>query len=739
MNAISKIKNIIEKNSDKTFLIDVSSGDEFTYGDIHKRAVSLAAALEKSGLQKGSPVAVMLPNSIEHAVLLFACLYKGITTVPINQTLTAKEIDTILAEGKITEFIYDANTKDKVASLSAPIEKHILFEELLQMDAAGFSEKELTWLEDVSEDNILTIIFTSGTTGTPKGVVHRIRNLINNADLFCKSVGINGENRFYNNLAMSYLGGYYNLLLLPFVAGSSVVVTAPFDAAAAMDFWRPVIKNKVNTLWLVPSIISIILEFDRADAGAAYAKENIILTLAGTAPLLETVKESFERKYSVELVQNYGLSETLFITTQLPGAAGKNGVGKTLNGIEISIESDLGDRNGGEILVSTPYRMVEYINYEEEQSNDSFFRTGDLGYVKNGELFITGRKKDLIIRSGLNISPLAIENIIQQHGKVTKCAVVGIPHRINGEEIVAVVSLEQGAQLKDVEAELFELCSDNLSSSKIPSFFFQIDTFPMSSSGKIKKNVLKEVVNMKLNDSTPTRFIEMKQKEKKYSLGCRVRKNIIRPEAKLVDEFSMIPTTIISDALNRLGSVENSIKPISKKASFCGPAVTAEEAEGSNLMNHIALDLLKEGDVLAINGKGVQTRSCWGGLQTLRAKATGASAVIIDGLVRDAEEIQDSEVAIFAKGVCPGGPTKEPFGRINYPIAFGGVVISPGDIIRGDMDGIVVIPTNLAEEILPLCKNILEREEGWFKEVAAGKSTLDVVGMRSYTSKLEFE
>ncbi len=738
MNAIEKIKNVFDTYAQDTFLINSTDGQKFSYSDIYRDAHILANSLLKLGIRSGDRLGIILPNSIEHATLLFACMFYGITTVPINQVSTVSEISTILSEAKTSYIICDDNSFKKISSLPTGKNNTFLFSSILKNQNQHIDLDKISPFEYISEDTTLTIIFTSGTTGTPKGVIHRIKDLINNAALFCSEVGINSSNRFYNLLSMSYLGGYYNLLLLPFVAGASVVIAEAFSPHSAMDFWPPLIKHDVNTLWLVPTIISIILEFDRKNDGAEYSKKCIKLSLVGTAPLSENVKNAFEQKYGVDLLQNYGLSETLFISAQKQTSKNSKGVGEILNGVEVYIhknsDKNLENTEEGEIFVKTPYLMVDYFNQKNELSTEGFFKTGDLGYIRENQLIITGREKDLIIRSGLNISPLTIENLLLKNPTVTKCAVIGIPHKINGEDIVAVLSLVEGTQLKDIKNELVSLCQKELSSTKMPTIYFQIDSFPMSSSGKIQKNILKELISTRMSkaDYSP---IKNNNGKIKTSIGIKIKKKISRPSKRLVEQMKRFPTTVVSDALNRLGAVSSKIQSISKDKPFCGPAITVEEAEGSNLMNHMALDLIHEGDVLAINGKSIKTRSCWGGLQTLRATKLKAAAVIIDGTVRDYDEIVAGGMPVYARGVSSGGPTKEPFGKINYPIAFGGVVICPGDLVMGDNDGIVVIPKELIEEIIPICSCKLEQEALWFKKVEEGKSTTEAVGMESFINK----
>lgn len=738
MDAIQRIKNIFDRQSEKVFLIDSTDSREYSYAEIYNDSLLMCEELSRIGLKRGDRIAIILPNSIDHAVLLFACMFSGVTTIPINQSQTVNEISVILSESKTDRVICEEESLDKVSRAKEELSTHIFNAMLENKKNSQTDPQSISPFEGVSEDDILTIVFTSGTTGTPKGVIHKIKTLINNGNLFCTEMGIDDSCRFYNLLSMSYLGGYYNLLLLPFVAGGSVVVAEAFSPHSAMDFWPPIIKHKVNTLWLVPTIISIILEFDRREDGEKYCKDNIKHTIAGTAPLTDSVKNAFESRYGVEIFQNYGLSETLFISIQTPNKKAAKGVGEIVPGVQVEIRK-LADRSmekgdEGEIYVKTPYLMTGYFNQETELDDEGFFPTGDIGHIRDGQLRISGRKKDLIIRSGLNISPLAIENLLLKHDQVSKCAVIGVPHRINGEDIVAVVSVNSETDFSAVKKELLEMCDRSLSSTKRPSLFFQADLFPMSSSGKIQKNVLKDIVLQRISNADFS-LIKNQAASDKFALGMKVKRKINRPDQDLVKQISEFPTTVVSDALNRLGSVSGDIQAVCKDRPFCGPAFTVEEAEGSNMMNHIALDLIKDGDVLVINGKGATSRSCWGGLQTLRATKVGAAAVIVDGSVRDYDDIANSDLPVYSKALVPGGPVKEPFGRINYPTAFGGVAVCPGDVVMGDNDGIIVIPHHLLEEVIPVCRNKIGQEKKWFAGVEAGESAMKVVGIDNFLKK----
>lgn len=509
MNIISKIENIASANTGRIFIIDAVTGRKLTYGEFHAGACAVAGELRHRGLKKGDRAAVMLDNSVDAAMLYFACLYSGVTVVPVNPQWSADQIDFTIRDcaakmlftspGLIGNLRLEALRGLNVGVIS--IEPGVVPAGVEKLDFAVASPNGFVPFEGVSSQDEMIIVYTSGTTSAPKAAVHRIETLCANGLLFIETLGITPESRFYNILPMTYLGGYYNLLLIPFLAEGSVVIGRAFSAETALRFWDPVAEHGVNTLWVVPTIMAILLQLDRSPKGADYSQKGIRLVLAGTAPLPRQIKAAFEQKYGVTVYENFGLSETFFISVNSP-RFGKYtpGVGRILPGVKVRIvdihggEAAAGEE--GEIEVATPYLMKGYYNSSRKQPElldpRKWFQTGDVGYISpEGELYITGRKKDLIIRGGINISPTAIENVIYREPAVAECAVVGIPHKLMGEEIVAVVRLREGAEFGAVKPALETLCKTSLSSVQQPGKYVHLPEFPHTSSGKIQKNKLR--------------------------------------------------------------------------------------------------------------------------------------------------------------------------------------------------------------------------------------------------------
>ena len=455
--------------------------------------------------------------------MYLGCLYLGVVTVPVNPALAPKEIQFILRHSRAKLLIVSPNTIDRVdlVSLDDPAPEV----RCLNSESNGLSLPHdvepwdlsaipagaaLAPFEGVSPEDTMTIVYTSGTTASPSGVVHRISDMIDNARVFNHSLGIGPANRFYACLAMSYLGGYYNLLMLPYVGESSVVLTQAFGPQNALNFWDIPRNHGVNTLWLVPTIMSILMELDRGKDGATFCRERVHLALVGTAPLPLELRRRFEDRYGITLCENYALSETFFLTTNEPSLPIVDGsAGRKLPGIEVSIMDEggksLAQDQEGEVYVRTPYLMQGYYNPARGEPDllpqGDWFPTGDIGFLSancnpstHSNLFITGRKKDLIIRGGVNISPAAIENVLYQHPAVAECAVVGIPHPHYGESVAAAVRLREGHEFKQVRADLIELCKVDLGEVRQPSHIVRIEEFPHSSSGKIQKAKLRELV-----------------------------------------------------------------------------------------------------------------------------------------------------------------------------------------------------------------------------------------------------
>lgn len=195
------------------------------------------------------------------------------------------------------------------------------------------------------------------------------------------------------------------------------------------------------------------------------------------------------------------------------------------------------------------------------------------------------------------------------------------------------------------------------------------------------------------------------------NIGCKIISDFKRPDKSLVEGFRNIPVANIDDCMNRTAAVHYDIKPVNK-AKLLGTAFTVKVAQGDNLMFHKAMDMAQEGDVVVIDAGGDTSRAIFGELMINYCKVRKLAGVIVDGCIRDYDEISKLDFPVYAKGTTPNGPYKNGPGEINTTISFGGQVVHPGDIIIGDGDGIIIVKPSEAEELVNKAKKVVVKEEG---------------------------
>lgn len=500
--------------SNRPFLIDSLGDRTFSHAESHRFAGLLGAQLLVRGAGHGKRVGLLLRNSVEFALLYFACLQVGAVAVPINPSLSEREIEFIAGHAGLDLLVFSPNTEKQidhqsVAARGTPVWRIVptheavgevsLLDTLPETLPAGFVPGA-----GVTDADLFSINFTSGTTGMPKGVVHRVRGLLASALAFNQELGIGPDARFLHVMPMAYMAGFLNTLLCPFAAGASVVIAPAFDPLGMLRFWTPAIKHRANTLWLSPTMLAGLVRVSRDEAGPNYCREHVRTVCVGTAPLPPTVQRDFEARFGVAVDESYGLSELLFIASNSAAGVRREGtVGRLLEGVEVRFvkedgsDADVGEE--GEICLRTPFITAGYLDYEtllpDEIDPASWFPTGDIGRLDpDGVLRITARKKDLIIRGGVNVSPRAVEECLLDHEAVAQAAVIGLPHDLYGEEVTAVLVLQTGISLADVRPSLQQFCRERLSASAAPTRWVALAELPSSTTGKVQKNVLRDTL-----------------------------------------------------------------------------------------------------------------------------------------------------------------------------------------------------------------------------------------------------
>jgi long-chain acyl-CoA synthetase len=513
MTIQEQVLGIVKQHGNRVFLVDAFSGTSMTYVEFHELACSLASELHARGLRHGDRMGVMVPNCCELAVLYFACLYAGATIVPINPNLSVGDVRFILSSCQPHLVVASVALCDRLTAAGGTPITLVTSQDpraVLPMTAIDLAHLPCVSgfqpLHQVTTDDLLVIVYTSGTTARPKGLAHRFGAMFRNARAFATQQGIDDSSRFYLTLSMAYMGGFYNLLILPFLHGASVVLDHVFDARTSLQFWDRASRHQANTLWLAPTVMSILLKMDRGHLGEEFCRKSVRCSFVGFAPLPLKLKSDFEVRYGVRIVENYGLSETLFVTARSSGSSGTGYVGEVLPGIRVQVvgEDNSSVANGvdGEIQILSPDLMAGYLDDRGnlmEVSASEWFSTGDFGRLsENGALSVTGRKKDIIIRGGVNVSPAAIEEALLHEKGIVDAAVVSIPHELYGEDIVAVLKLEPGVELESILDSVMEHVRRELASHQQPARYVAIDDFPRTANGKVQKARLRDLVVGKL-------------------------------------------------------------------------------------------------------------------------------------------------------------------------------------------------------------------------------------------------
>lgn len=503
-SAAEILRNSFQRYADRVFLVDSFSGNEYTYQRVERLSLKLTGFLKSRGLKKGDRLGFMLNNSIECALFYFAALQMGAVAVPINPAFHPREKAFIIEKAGLHSLL--VSPEDMETLKDQEIESGVGIIDPFSLTAEELPSPGHASFENIQDTDLAAIMFSSGTTGVPKGVPIEYGKFARNGGVFIDTLQIRPEMRFLGALSMSYIAGWYNLLMIPFIAGASLVLGESFNAALSLSFWSQCKKFKVTALWLVPTIMSILLSVARGDGIPEWARRHIKLALVGTAPLSLDLKEKFEKKFGVAVYENYALSETLFISTHAPGVQFKpESAGVLLDGVTVDIVDPDGNSlpigETGEIVAVTPYGIASYDDDSEQTAElvrDGRYFTGDLGEMdRENYLYIRGRKKDLIIRGGINIVPLEIEEVLQRHPAVHEASVVGMPHPTYGEDTVATLKLHPGHESTTTE-EIIAFCRDHLSDFKCPWKVFFIDELPKNLAGKVQKEKLKVLLKSKM-------------------------------------------------------------------------------------------------------------------------------------------------------------------------------------------------------------------------------------------------
>ncbi len=503
---------IFKKYGDNEALFYVEDGRRFTFNNLNHEINMIAKSLISIGIKKGDHIALISCNSPEWIITFLAIAKIGAVCVCINYQSTEEEIDYMLRKSKSTILV--VSEKDMIEKVN--IEKFTCLRIILKMKTLftlAFVMSQLkTVLNDelcerrksIDTNDIAAILYTSGTTGNPKGSVFTHNALLNGPLSFVKQFKYTEEDVILASLPLNHiLGGLYTAFLGLF-CGSKIVLMRKFKTEAVL---KAIEEERCTAFHGVPTMYQYLLnKYSEYDVSTLR-----VGMIAGAVSSPTLMKEIIEKLDIHELNNTFGQTETLGVT-QTPVFSIDdpkiNTAGKAVDNVEMKIcDLESGEevpRNvKGELYVKSPYCMLGY--YEEPKTTsetiyDGWIRTGDVAVIdEEGYLSIKGRIKDVIIRGGENISPTDIEEKLIKHPSIDTVIIVGVPDKRLGEEIYAYVIPVKGESLS--KEEIFEFLSGKIAKYKFPKYIEFTDSFPLTSTGKIKRNILKEMAVKKVQDT----------------------------------------------------------------------------------------------------------------------------------------------------------------------------------------------------------------------------------------------
>jgi crotonobetaine/carnitine-CoA ligase len=473
--ALTEVK--AAKNGDKIAVLTGNGEITVTYKQLDEMAARVANGLRSLDVRKGDKIVILFPNSVEFLYIWFGAMKLGAVAVPLNIALKGP----LLA--------YQINDSDAKVAL---VSKHLILDFINLKEL--FNSKPLKGFEEVAPSDPATIMYTSGTTGPPKGVVLPHNAYINTALMNAEIAEAREGDIFFSTVPFFHTSGQLQIILPALINDLTAAFEPWFHAS---KFWEWAAKYRATVIFLISSMINILLKtpesyYDR--------RHNVRVAMTGGAT--KDVWIAFEKRFGVRVLEGYGMTETCAIAIFNRGNDVKVGsVGKPLPYFDMIIadeqDRELPPYKVGQLLIrpKKPYvMMLEYYNKPRETVEawrNLWFHTGDLFYRdEEGFFYFVGRLKESIRRRGENISPYEIESVVNEHPAVLESAAVGVPSELGDEDVKLYIVLKPGMQLDYME--FLEWCDKRLPYYMVPRYIEIVDELPKTPTQRIQRYILKE-------------------------------------------------------------------------------------------------------------------------------------------------------------------------------------------------------------------------------------------------------
>ncbi|MCL6573308.1 MAG: fatty acid--CoA ligase family protein [Bacillus sp. (in: Bacteria)] len=491
-------------------------GQECSYAELDGAITKFASGLEKLGVKQGDHIALLLGNTPHFVVSLYGALRLGVTVIPINPIYTADEIGYILNNGDVKVVValdLAIPLVEKMHSVLPKIEQFVFCETkpngLVQADMESLTAfpKMKTFTDivavgdvtfqgpELQDDDVAIILYTSGTTGKPKGAMLTHKNLYSNAEDVGEYLKMSHDDRVVTALPMFHVFCLTVALNAPLLCGATLLIAPRFSPKEIFEL----VKLQQATVFAgVPTMYNFLLQYPEGNPDDL---KSLRLCISGGASMPVAILMNFEQKFNVLISEGYGLSEaspvTCFNPLDRPRKPGS--IGTSILRVENKIMDELGEEVPvgmvGELIVRGPNVMKGYYKMPEETAatlRNGWLYTGDLARMdEDGYFYIVDRKKDLIIVGGFNVYPREVEEVIYSHTDVIEVAVLGVPDLNQGEAVKAYV-VSKNPELS--AEQLLTFCKEHLAKYKIPSSIEFIEELPKNTTGKILRRALRSQV-----------------------------------------------------------------------------------------------------------------------------------------------------------------------------------------------------------------------------------------------------
>lgn len=501
MNLYQSFAAVTARVPDNTAVIDGEM--RLTYAELQQRAEGMAAFL--AATSKAEAIGIYLPTGAGFIITFYGAMRAGFAVCPLNLLLPSESLDFVIKHAELDLVITSEKLKDRLEGIDC---KQVYLEDLVRMAgeksiAAAARRKIAAGLLKLrptrGDDDLAVLLYTSGTTGEPKGVRLTHRNMLSNIEGSVEAFEFDQSSVMLGILPLFHTFALTATMGIPLHVGATFVTQLRFIPGDALDAMQ---AHKVTHLLAVPTMHRVLAAMQLKHPRDV---SSLRFGVAGGEPLPPRIEREFEEAFGVPLIQGYGLTETSPVLTVNPPHANRSGsAGRAIPGVELRIVGEDGAAlpagEVGEIVARGPNIMQGYHKRPDETAKmirDGWLYTGDMGFLDaEGYLTITGRRKEMIIVGGMNVFPAEIEAYLSEHPGVAMCAVIGQSSESHGEIVKAVVVPKDGGVLEDkealgkLEAELRDFLREKLAPYKVPKQWEFRAEVPLGPTGKVLKKAL---------------------------------------------------------------------------------------------------------------------------------------------------------------------------------------------------------------------------------------------------------